>query len=213
MTRHPVGVLRRNRSRFGRPSLATLIAREAAPNTFAGSERRPPLPRRPTLSARGFSARVDAPETLPFPSLKASAAARQRNGLDPRMTPRCHSSGAASVLRTGPLSQLGIGSARGQSQRTIHAIAGCHFKRPGRETLDQSSRTRSGTLTQRDQAGSGEPLTQKCGRFAGLKKKALIAFVLGVPQLGHRLKRLGRVVNPSILLPAFCFRRDSLRPS
>ena len=66
-------------------------------------------------------------------------------------------------------------------------------------------------LTQRGQTGSGEPVSRVVSRaVCRAQKEGSQRVRPWCAAVRPTAQTFGRVVNPSILLPAFCFRRDSL---
>ena len=130
-------------------------SREAAPNTFAGSERQQPLPRRETLSARGFR-----PEATPQKLFRSPRAARQnRAGSTQGVTPGRHSSGAESILR--------IGSAVPVKARLGERAVSTQAPRD-RWLSSQKTRARDVWLIQTDAVRSAD-----AERPSGLRRRAL----------------------------------------
>lgn len=116
--------LHRNRSRFGRPSLVALSRVRRRQTHLRGRSGG-----RLCLGGRRCRLGACGPRRRPRNSSVPIARPGKVAGSTHRVTPRCHSAGAGPILRSAPLSQLRLGSARGQSQRWILAIAGCRFEK------------------------------------------------------------------------------------
>ncbi len=114
--------------------------------------------RRLCLGDRRCLLGVCGPRRRPRNSSVPLDAARQKSGLDPWSDTEMsvHGRGTDLAIRSAVPVKARLGERAVSTRFLVIAGCRCRSERPGRETPGQYKRTRSGTPTQRDQAGSSD---------------------------------------------------------